>query len=72
MPKPIPLSVILRTLRKEGFFLVRQKGSHARYKNEGHPTRFVTLKTTEKEIPYGTFKSILLQSGVSEKDFYKK
>ncbi|MBU1071022.1 type II toxin-antitoxin system HicA family toxin [Patescibacteria group bacterium] len=72
MPRPIPLKKILKTLRSRNFFLVAQRGSHAKYRKVGTPTRNVTVKTTKKEIPYGTFRSILLQSGLKEEDFNKK
>jgi len=72
MPKPVSLKLILRILRAEGFFFIRQKGSHARYRKNGNPHKNVTIKVSEKEIPYGTFKSILLQSGLNENDFFKK
>ena len=72
MPKPVLLSLILRVLKEKGFFFVRQKGSHARFRKTGSPTRNVTIKMTNKEIPYGTFQSILLQSGLKEDDFFKR
>ena len=70
MPKPILLSLILRILNKKGFFFIRQKGSHARFRKIGKPTKNVTIRMTKKEIPYGTFQSILLQSGLKESDFF--
>jgi len=70
MPKPVLLSLVLQVLKEKGFFFVRKKGSHARYIKTGNPTRNVTVKTTYKEIPYGTFRSILLQSGLQEEDFF--
>jgi predicted RNA binding protein YcfA (HicA-like mRNA interferase family) len=70
MPRPIPLSSVLKVLRAQGFVFVRQKGSHARYQKAGNPARNVTIKTTCKEIPYGTFQSILLQSGLKKEDFF--
>lgn len=69
MPKPILLKAVLKTLEKEGFFFIRQKGSHARFRKKGNPARNVTVKMTCKEIPYGTFQSILLQSGLKAEDF---
>ena len=71
MPKPVLLRLILKVLRKNGFFLIREKGSHARFRRAESPERNVTIKMTEKEIPYGTFQSILLQTGLEEKDFVK-
>ncbi len=70
MPKPVLLSLILRVLNQKDFFFVRQKGSHARFRKNGNPTKNVTIKMSKKEIPYGTFQSILLQSGLEEKDFF--
>jgi len=71
MPKPISLSLILKVLHKKGFFFVRQKGSHARFRKKSNPIRNVTIKMSKKEIPYGTFQSILLQSGLKESDFFE-
>jgi predicted RNA binding protein YcfA (HicA-like mRNA interferase family) len=72
MPKPVLLSLILRVLGTEGFFFVRQKGSHARFRKTGSPTKNVTIKMSKKEIPYGTFQSILLQSGLKEDNFFEQ
>ena len=72
MPKPIGLKYILKTLQKEGFVFVSQKGSHAKYRKIGNPIKTVIVKIGKKEVPYGTFKSILLQSGIGEDNFYKK
>ena len=70
MPKPIALKIIIKVLTEKGFVFVRQKGSHARYrKKNSKKTVNVTLKTTKKEVPYGTFRSIVLQSGLREEDF---
>ncbi|MDP2736415.1 MAG: type II toxin-antitoxin system HicA family toxin [bacterium] len=71
MPKPVMLSLILRVLRQKGFFFVRQKGSHARFRKTGSPTKNVTIKMSKKEVPYGTFQSILLQSGLKESEFFE-
>ena len=70
MPKPVPLKLVLKVLKEKGFFFVTQKGSHAKYRKPGDPTRNVTIKVTKKEIPYGTFRSILFQSGLEESDFF--
>jgi len=71
MPKPVLLKIILKVLKDKGFFFVSQKGSHGKYRKIGNPTRTVIVKITEKEVPYGPFRSILLQSGLSEGDFRK-
>lgn len=59
MPKPIKLRTVVKTLEERGFFSVSQKGSHKKFRKEGKQNLTVIVKVTEKEIPYGTFKSIL-------------
>ena len=71
MPRPISFKQVLKILQKEGFFFVKQRELHAKYRKAGKPTRNVTVKTIKKEISHGTFRSILLQSGLKESDFIK-
>ncbi len=54
-------------LTKLNFKLVSQKGSHGKFKNEAG--RIVILPVNKKEIPIGTFKSILRQMEISHEDF---
>ncbi|WP_461092433.1 type II toxin-antitoxin system HicA family toxin [Spirosoma gilvum] len=51
------------------FYLFRRKGSHAKYRKLGNPTRTVIVPTGRKEMPNGTFRSIVRQSGLTEADF---
>jgi len=55
--------VILQKLAAEGWEQVAKKGSHVQLK---HPTRKgkVTVPHPERDIPIGTVKSIVRQSGV--------
>ena len=69
MPKPISLKLVLRVLQDKDFIFISQKGSHAKYRRIGISTKNVIIKMSKKEIPYGTFKSILLHSGLKEEDF---
>jgi predicted RNA binding protein YcfA (HicA-like mRNA interferase family) len=69
MPRPILLKIVLRVLLAHGFFFVSQNGSHAKYRKPGHPSRTVIVPIHGKEIPYGTFRSILRQSGMALEDF---
>ncbi|MBU2036640.1 type II toxin-antitoxin system HicA family toxin [Patescibacteria group bacterium] len=69
MPKPFPLKTALKVLSKKGFFFVSQNGSHAKYRKIGNPTLTVILPIHGKEIPYGTFRSILRQSKLQQGDF---
>lgn len=59
MPKPILFRIVVKTLLKKGFFLISQTGSHAKYRKPGNPTLNVIVPIHEKEIRYGTFRSIL-------------
>ncbi len=72
MPRPVKLSIVVRVLQEKGFFFVSQKGSHAKFRKEGRQTLTVIVKMSKKEIPYGTFRSILLQSQLKEEDFQEK
>ena len=50
--------------------LSRKKGSHAKYrKNLESSTVTVIVPTPKKEIPIGTFRSIVRQSQLSVVDF---
>lgn len=53
-------------LEKHGFTFKSQKGSHAKYV-KGAAT--VIVPHPRKEIPYGTFLSIVRQSGLAKDDF---
>ena len=69
MPRPIPLKQVIKVLSDRGFLFISQRGSHAKYRLIGNPTRTVIVKMSKKEIPHGTFQAILLQSGLKESDF---
>lgn len=69
MPRPIQLKRIIKVLNQKGFFFVSQNGSHAKFRKIGNPTKTVIVKMSKKEIPHGTFQSILLHSGLKEDDF---
>ena len=72
MPKLYSSKQIKKTLERHGFFFVSQRGSHAKYRKVGSPIQTVIVPAGKKEIPYGTFKSILRQSKLNEEDFRKK
>jgi len=72
MPKPYSVKQVIKVLLNKGFFFVSQKGSHAKYRKAGKKTLNVIVPKHRKELPYGTFKSILEQSELEESDFEKK
>lgn len=71
MPKLYSSREIEKVLLKNGFDFISQKGSHQKYRKAGNPTLTVILPANKKEIPYGTFKSIVGQSQLKETDFTK-
>jgi predicted RNA binding protein YcfA (HicA-like mRNA interferase family) len=68
MSKLLSSAQIITILLKFGFRLVSQRGSHQKYK-KGKFT--VIVPSPRKEIPMGTFRSIVRQSGLSLEDFSK-
>ena len=57
---------IIRTLLKNGFIFVSQRGSHQKDRKE---EKTVIIPTPRKEIPIGTFRSIIRQSGLNQDQF---
>lgn len=69
MPKLYSSKHIIKTLLKEGFVFVSQKGSHAKFRKHTSKILTVIVPNGKKEIPYGTFRSILRQSELAEENF---
>ena len=57
---------IINTLLKNGFMLISQRGSHQKYRKAD---KTVIVPAPRKEIPIGTFRSIVRQSGLNPKEF---
>ncbi len=72
MPKLYSSNAIIQVLQKRGFVYISQRGSHIKLRKLGNPTLTVIVPANKKEIPRGTFFSILRQSGLSEFDFITK
>jgi len=66
MPKLLSSREIISVLLSNGFTLKSTKGSHSKFIN-GDKT--VIIPHPRPEIPYGTFLSIVRQSGLSKTDF---
>ncbi|MFA6447525.1 MAG: type II toxin-antitoxin system HicA family toxin [Patescibacteria group bacterium] len=69
MPKLYSSSEIIKVLQKRGFIYISQKGSHVKFRKTGNPTLTVIVPAGKKEIPFGTFKSILRQANLNEGNF---
>ena len=57
---------IIYALLRCGFCFVSQRGSHCKYKKDD---KIVIVPHPRKEIPMGSFRSIIRQSGLSSDDF---
>jgi predicted RNA binding protein YcfA (HicA-like mRNA interferase family) len=66
MPKLYSSDHVIKVLQREGFQFVSQKGSHVKYRRSGTPTLTVIVPAGRKQIPRGTTRSILRQSGLDE------
>jgi len=62
---------IIKVLQKKGFFYISQRGSHVKFRKFGKPILTVIVPANRKEVPFGTFKSILRQSKLIGDDFKK-
>jgi predicted RNA binding protein YcfA (HicA-like mRNA interferase family) len=65
LPRDVSAEEAVSALRRLGFEIVRQRGSHIRLANATHK---VTVPA-HHPIAIGTLKSIIRQAGVSEQDF---
>ncbi len=68
MPKLYSSAKIIKALEKLGFVFISQKGSHIKYRKKGNPILTVIVPANRKQIPMGTFRSILRQSQLTEED----
>jgi predicted RNA binding protein YcfA (HicA-like mRNA interferase family) len=60
------VSELLRAIEQDGWFLVRQRGSHRQFH---HPSKSGTVTVAVKpsiDVPPGTLNSVLKQAGLKE------
>ncbi|MGB4076612.1 MAG: type II toxin-antitoxin system HicA family toxin [Minisyncoccia bacterium] len=70
MPRLFSSAHIIAVLEKHGFFYVSQKGSHTKYRKESNEKILtVIVPANKREIPQGTFRSVLRQSKLHSEDF---
>lgn len=67
MPKRLSSGEVIRVLQAHGFAFATQRGSHAKYRNAAGRTAIVPHP--KKELPIGTTRSIIRQSGLAPSDF---
>jgi predicted RNA binding protein YcfA (HicA-like mRNA interferase family) len=71
MPKFYSPKNILNVLKARGFIFISQKGSHVKYRKTGSTVLTGIIPHPKKQIPLGTFRSILRQANLTEEDFRK-
>ncbi len=54
----------IKIIEKDGWFLVRQKGSHRQYKHPEKTGRVTIAGNPNDELAQGTLNSILKQAGL--------
>ncbi len=67
MPKRLSSTELIRVLEHHGFHFASQKGSHCKYKNPAG--RITIVPHPKKQLPIGTTRSIIRQSGLTPSDF---
>ena len=68
MPRIFSSKHIENILISKGFIFVSQKGTHTKFRKLAWT---VIVPANRREIPFGTFRSILRQSGLDLFDFEK-
>lgn len=70
MPKLYSSWHIVKVLQERVFVYISQRGSHVKFRKHAKNKKLtVIVPANNKEIPYGTFKSILRQSELKQEDF---
>lgn len=64
-------TTIVRALRKAGFHVIRQRGSHVHLRHFSDPIRYATVPYHSKDISRKDLASILKQSKLSVEEFLK-
>ena len=66
MTKLLSSQKIIKVLLNNGFIFISQRGSHQKYRKED---KTVIVPAPRKEIPIGTLRSIIRQSGLNSNEF---
>ena len=69
MPKRYSAKEILKRLKKLGFVIVSQKGSHIKARGIRAGLLQTAIVPNHKEVAVGTFESILEQAKVTRSEF---
>ena len=61
---------IIKALEKDGFRVIRQKGSHVSLYKKSEDKVYLVIVPDKKEVKRGTLLSILKQAGMSREKFF--
>ena len=61
---------IIKALEKDGFRVLRQKGSHVSLYKKSDDKIYLVIVPDKKEVKRGTLLSILKQAGMSREKFF--
>ena len=65
-------NAVIKLLQKEGFIVVRQKGSHVSLHKKIDNKTMLVVVPLKKEIKKGTLLSIIKQAGMTRDEFIDK
>lgn len=68
MPKLYSARQIVKALRRIGFEIVSQKGSHIKLKGTFDEETYTVIVPNHKEVALGTLQSILKQAGITKEE----
>jgi predicted RNA binding protein YcfA (HicA-like mRNA interferase family) len=63
-------SEVIRILQQHGFFLISQRGSHQKWRNQDLGKQVIVPYHKSKQLPLGTIRSIIEGSGIPEENFH--
>ncbi|HTK03601.1 MAG TPA: type II toxin-antitoxin system HicA family toxin [Alphaproteobacteria bacterium] len=69
MPKLYSSRETIKTFQRAGFNKITQKGSHLKMRGFWNSKLQTIIIPVHKQIAFGTFQSILNQSGMSKSEF---
>ncbi len=69
MPKLYSAREVLKALKRAGFTIVSQEGSHIKLRGIREGKLQTVIVPNHKEVARGTFSSILLQANMTRKEF---
>ncbi|MDO8498479.1 MAG: type II toxin-antitoxin system HicA family toxin [bacterium] len=71
MPKLYSAKIILLALKRAGFIIISQRGSHIKLHKKQAGKNLTVIVPNHKEIALGTFSSILTQASMTRKELEK-